>query len=245
MPAGKFRTEKHQHTRYQLLYSEGGVLHFFTDAQRFVLPAKHGAWIPAGLVHSIESSSPHLYLRTLYLGHAHSAYRFPNRLTIFPISSLAREMILHTQNWDYEKPITQSERAFYEAISFLIADWCRGAMALVLPTTAHKQVQTITQYMLNNLDKDLTIKYVSDKFGMSSRTLMRLFRGELDTTFQGYLRIARVIKALELLTLPDISITEVSLQVGYRSMSSFSQTFKAFVGKSPSAFRYEVNSDMS
>ena len=94
--------------------------------------------------------------------------------------------------------------------------------------------------MLSNLDKSLAISQVSGEFGMSSRTLIRLFRKQMDTTFQAYLRTARVIRAIELLSIPDLSVTEVSIQVGYLSMSSFSQTFKAFVGKSPSKFRHEI-----
>ncbi len=242
VPVGKFITETHQHSRHQLLYAESGVLHFFANEQQFILPTKHGAWIPAGLIHKVASSSPQLHLRTLYLGQGKKKYGFPDRLTIFPITPLAREMILYTQQWHYEHPVTKIEEAFYNALCYLIADWCRDAIALVLPTTEHEQLLNITSYILSNLDRSLTMSNVSREFGMSSRTLMRLFRHQMDTTFQAYLRTARVIKALELLSLPDASVTEVSLQVGYLSMSSFSQTFKAFVGKSPSMFRHEIRS---
>ena len=90
MPIGKFITDIHDHFRYQLLYAEGGILHFFADDQQFILPAKHGAWIPAGLKHKIMSSSPQLYLRTIYLEPSKKRYGFPQRLTIFPVSPLAR-----------------------------------------------------------------------------------------------------------------------------------------------------------
>lgn len=240
LPIGQFTTSNHSHSRYQLLYAEGGALHFFTHDQQFLLPAKHGAWIPAGLQHKVMSSSPQLHLRTLYLEQTKLSYGFPQQLTIFPVSPLAREMILYTQRWHYEHPVTQSEAAFYDALSHLVTDWCQDAIALVLPTTEHEYLLKITAFLVNNLDKNLTIAQVSQQFGMSSRTLMRLFRQQLDTTFQAYLRTARMIKALELLSLPDISITEVSLQVGYLSMSSFSQTFKSLVGKSPSVFRHDI-----
>jgi AraC-like DNA-binding protein len=54
--------------------------------------------------------------------------------------------------------------------------------------------------------------------------------------------MARIIAALELLSSADATITEVALHVGYQSMSSFSRTFKDYVGKSPSVFRNEMNS---
>ncbi len=237
----KFTTEMHHHSRYQLLYAEGGIMQFFSEDQQFILPAKHGAWIPAGLVHRVVLPSSQIYLRTLYLGDD-KRYAFPNHLVIFPITPLAREMILYTEKWHYEHPAMPSEDAFYDAISHLIAEWCRDAITLVLPTTEHEQLAEIIDYMLSNISQNLTVSDVGHEFGMSSRTLMRMFRQQLDITFQVYLRTARVIKAIELLSLPDASITDVSLQVGYQSMSSFSQVFKAFVGQSPSMFRQSIQS---
>jgi len=240
LPIGEFVTDTHHHVRHQLLYAEGGGLHFFADEQQFILPAKHGAWIPAGLNHKVLSSSPHLYLRTLYMEQMQETVQFPQRLTIFPISPLAREMIVHTQQWHYDEAVTDAETAFYNAIGYLIADWCADDITLVLPTTEHAHLMQITQYMLANLDQNLSTSQVSYEFGLSTRTLMRLFRNQFDMTFQTYLRTARIIKALELLSMPDVSITDVSLQVGYQSMSSFSNTFKSYVGKSPSMFRQEI-----
>lgn len=241
MHVGSFTTEVHLHSsHHQLLYAEGGVLHFFTRDQRFILPARHAAWIPASLYHRVESPSPQLYWRNLYIGRSDHAYGFPDELTIFPMTPLAREMIVYTQRWHYENPVTQPEEVFFNAICHLIPDWCSAAIRLVLPTTEHESLKNVISYIIDNLDRNLTLAKVGGEFGVSPRTLIRLFRNELDMTFQEYLRTARIIAALELLSVPDVTITEVSLQVGYQSMSSFSQAFKAIVGKSPSAFRNEV-----
>jgi AraC-like DNA-binding protein len=241
-PVGNFATEVHHHSRHQLLYAEGGVLHFFTQDKQFILPARHGAWIPANLVHRVESPSPQLHLRTLYFWRGDGEHKLPEKLTVFPVTSLAREMIVYTQRWPHENPVLESEDAFYQAILYLISDWCRDAISLVLPATQHQLLRNITGYLTDNIDSNLTLARVSSEFGVSSRTMMRLFRGHLDMTFQEYLRTARVIAALELLSSPDTTITEIALHVGYQSISSFSRTFKAYVGKSPSVFRNEMRS---
>jgi AraC-like DNA-binding protein len=242
MPVGKFTTAVHEHSRHQLLYAEGGVIHFFTRDKQFILPARHAAWIPANLIHKVESPSPHLHLRTLYIGQDDGSPEFPEQLTVFPVTPLAREMIVHTQRWPRESPVSKSEDAFYRAIFYLISDWCHDAISLVLPTTQHQLLRNITGYLIDNLESDLTLASVSREFGVSPRTMMRLFRGQLDMTFQEYLRTARVVAALELLSSPDASVTEIALRVGYQSMSSFSRTFKLYVGKSPSVYRDEIGS---
>ena len=241
-PVGSFATDMHQHARHQLLYAEGGVLHFFTRENQFILPARHAAWIPAKLVHKVESHSPNLHLRTMYIWPDDREQRLPEQLTIFSVTPLAREMIVYTQRWSHENPMSETEEIFYKAIISLLPDWCRDVIALVLPSTQHQLLSNVCDYVVNNLGNHFTTANVSSEFGVSSRTLMRLFRGHLDMTFQEYLRTARVIAALELLALPDATITEIALQVGYQSMSSFSRTFKAHVGKSPSAFASEIRS---
>ena len=243
-PVGKFTTDVHQHSRHQLLYAEGGVLHFFISDKQFILPARHAAWIPANLIHKVESPSPHLHLRTLYIWKDDGDQRLPERLIVFSVTPLAREMIVHTQRWPHESPTSESEKAFYRAIISLIPDWCRDPISLVLPTTQHQLLRGICDYVLANLDSHLTTTNVSSRYGVSPRTMMRLFRGHLEMTFQEYLQTARVIAALELLSLPDASITEIALHVGYQSMSSFSRTFKAHVGKSPSRFRNELRQEV-
>jgi AraC-like DNA-binding protein len=241
-PVGIFTTEVHLHSRHQLLYAERGVLHFFTSDRQFILPARHAAWIPAYLSHKVESRSPHLHLRTIYIWRDNGEPKFPEQLTVFPVTALAREMIVYTQRWPHDRPVSKSEDAFYKAVFYMISDWCRDAISLVLPTTQHQMLTNIIAHLIDNLDNDLTIAGVSREFGVSSRTMMRLFRGQMDMTFQEYLRTARIIAALELLTSPDASITEIALEVGYQSMSSFSRAFKAYVGKSPSVYRNDVRS---
>ena len=241
-PVGKFTTDVHQHSRHQLLYAEAGVLHFFTSEKQFILPARHAAWIPAKLAHKVESPSPDLHLRTLYIWQVGGKLRLPDQLTVFPVTPLAREMIVHTQQWHRESPLSETEDVFYRAIIFLIPEWCRGAIPLVLPTTQHPLLRNICDYVVDNLGSHLTTTNTGREFGVSSRTMMRLFRGHLDMTFQEYLRMARMIAALELLSSPDATITETALQVGYQSISSFSRTFKDYVGQTPSAFRNVMRS---
>jgi len=239
---GVFTTEVHLHSCHQLLYAERGVLHFFTRERQFILPARHAAWIPVNLSHKVESRSPSLHLRTIYVREGEAELNFPEQLTVFPLTDLAREMIIYTERWPHVNPLSKAEDAFFIAVSYLISDWCRNAISLVLPTTEHLLLRKVIGHLITNLDNDLTTASVSGEFGVSSRTMMRLFRNHLDMTFQEYLRTARVIAALELLTSPDVSITETAQQVGYQSMSSFSRTFKAYVGKSPSVFRNETRS---
>ena len=72
----------------------------------------------------------------------------------------------------------------------------------------------------------LRLATAAKRFGCSGRTLLRLFKRELDTTFGAYFRVARMTKAIELLTNSHASVTEVALAAGYNNLSSFSSVFQ-------------------
>ncbi len=230
---GAIQTHWHTHPVHKLLYTEDGVLHLETDEYHVLLPAQHGAWIPSRLPHRVTSTSPNLYWRTIYF-RPHSE-EVSSLLTphVFPISTLAREMIVFTAQWSIDHPLEPLEKQFFQTLRLLIPTWCQEALPLMLPLTSHPQLNPITSYIQENLAEPLRLDEVAKLYGFSGRTLMRLFQRELKMTFGLYLRMARIIRAIELLTQTDLSITEVALRVGYDSGSSFSQAFSQLVGRTP------------
>lgn len=152
---------------------------------------------------------------------------------IFPVSILAREMIVYTQNWSTEGETGEIERSFLETIRLLAVDWCKQTIPLVLPTTEHASLERVTTYIGDNLMHPLQLDSVAQRYGFSGRTLLRLFKDQLGMTFGTYLRIARIVRAIELLVDPNASVAEVAYEVGYSSLSSFSRAFQQLTGGNP------------
>jgi AraC-like DNA-binding protein len=65
----------------------------------------------------------------------------------------------------------------------------------------------------------------------------RQVRAVFDETPHRYLQRSRIERAMELLRDTDRPVTEVCLDVGFASLGTFSRTFSAVVGESPSAYR--------
>ena len=64
----------------------------------------------------------------------------------------------------------------------------------------------------------------------------RSFKRAFGETPHRYLLQRRVERAKELLRRSDLSVTEASLEVGFRSLGSFSTAFRELVGESPSNY---------
>jgi AraC-like DNA-binding protein len=65
---------------------------------------------------------------------------------------------------------------------------------------------------------------------------VRSFKRAFGETPHRYLLRRRIERAKELLRNTPLSVTEVSLAVGFRSLGSFSSAFRQLVGESPSAY---------
>jgi AraC-like DNA-binding protein len=72
---------------------------------------------------------------------------------------------------------------------------------------------------------------------MSTAHFSRRFREVYSETPYSYLMTRRIERAKALLRRGDLSVTEVCFEVGCSSLGSFSTSFTALVGETPSAYR--------
>lgn len=65
----------------------------------------------------------------------------------------------------------------------------------------------------------------------------RRFRAVFGETPHRYLQRRRIERACALLRDTELTVTDVAWEVGFRSLGTFSRTFHAIVGSSPTAYR--------
>ena len=71
----------------------------------------------------------------------------------------------------------------------------------------------------------------------SQAHFIRTFKTAFGETPHRYLQRRRVERAMFLLRQTDRSVTEISLDVGFFSLGTFSRTFREIIGASPTEFR--------
>ena len=72
---------------------------------------------------------------------------------------------------------------------------------------------------------------------VSQAHFIRTFRETFGETPHRYLQRRRVERSMFLLRETDRSITDICFDVGFTSLGTFSRTFRAIVGESPTAYR--------
>ncbi len=99
-------------------------------------------------------------------------------------------------------------------------------------------VQACRDYVRANLSEPISLSTLAETFCVSRGHLARTFRQELGVTVHEYLTAERLSEAKRLIaTQRDMTITDISLNVGFQSLSHFSRTFHQHVGSSPVAYR--------
>ena len=97
--------------------------------------------------------------------------------------------------------------------------------------------RNILKYIDMNYMNDITLDDLADMAGYSKYHFSRIFKKYCNTTFIAFLNQRR-IKAAEMLLLnEEMSVTNVAMQVGFSSLTTFNRVFKELKGGTPSEFR--------
>ena len=100
-------------------------------------------------------------------------------------------------------------------------------------------LENVKNYIRENLDEDLSIDALAEKFYVSPSYLRKLFKDIYSITLKTYIDNERIDRAKELLCDTSVKISDIPEQIGYLSSQSFTRAFKTHTGKTPGEYRSE------
>jgi AraC-like DNA-binding protein len=174
------------------------------------------------------------HFRTLYLD-ASVAPPGWDGCRVLVVSPLLRELVPALD----ESALPRAREALLTA---LLVDELRAAATHALgvplpPTdTGDKRLRALCDAVLRAPGERATLAQWAADVGASERTVARLFREQLGTTYQQWRQQAVLAHALPLLARGE-SVGQVALASGYASESAFTAMFKAAMGQPPSRFQ--------
>lgn len=98
-------------------------------------------------------------------------------------------------------------------------------------------IGSLTEYIKGNLHLDLSVERLAEQYHMSASYLRKVFKDETGEPIKEYIDRERMKKAKALLENPSIKIRDISVEIGYISVTSFARAFKQETGKTPSEYR--------
>jgi len=148
----------------------------------------------------------------------------------------AEPVMVKLQNFNNEVNGIERIEEFFFKVHKIIEEFLDGIFKLA--DKKHLSlVNNARNFIMENYYKPLTLKATADQLFISPSHLSRLFRLELDCTFNDYLTRVRVEKAVELMKKPEFSVEQVSKAIGFKSQSYFAEVFRKYIGVTPLIYK--------
>lgn len=116
-----------------------------------------------------------------------------------------------------------------------------GAGEVTISNADERFMSKLNRLIEENLSNpELNVNFLLERMSMSRASLYQKMKALTDMGVNDYINRFRIERAVDLLTRTDLSITEISEEVGFAYQRYFSSVFKQMKGVIPSRFRQQV-----
>ena len=241
------RVVPHRHDWAQLAMSATGVVRLTVDHGTYIVPPTRAVWVPPGVEHAITVLED-ADLLTLYLHQPHGRCGLQlararqaewQQCRVLEVSDLLRALALEldTTRDGTGPPLAAAVLQRERRLSALIFDELRRArpVALGVDLPNDKRLRALCEAVLDNPTLHTTLDGWARDSGASPRTVMRLFRSELGTSFVQWRQQVLLARAVSLAA-RKMPMAAIAAELGYASPSAFSAMVRRSVGAPPSRF---------
>ena len=229
------RTPWHVHESGQLYWVKQGIMIVETSqAQWAVTPGTLG-WFPANLCHRAHFPVA-LQASGLYLGPSTSDL-FPPVAGLYGADSFVQALlerlcrpIRPSMSDRYQKNLLT---VLAEEVAFL------PSLPLQLMLPLDRRARNVADHLLAYPDCALSQSQLAQQWGLSVRTLSRLFQEQTGLSFSRWRQQAKLVKSLSQV-LAGVPVSQVAYGSGYNNVSAYIAAFRERFGMTPRQFRNKV-----
>ena len=232
------RVVPHQHPWGQLALSATGVVRLTVEHGTYLVPPSRALWVPPAVEHAVTVVED-ADLLTLYLQHA------PDRQSpawqqcrVLEVSDLLRALVMAMDTRPDGAVVLSAGQLERERwMGALALDELRRArpVRLGVDLPADKRLRALCEAVLDDPTRHATLEGWARDTGASARTVARLFRQQLGTTFVQWRHQVLLARALAMAA-RKLPMATIAAELGYASPSAFSAMVRRSVGTPPSRF---------
>ena len=241
------RVVPHSHPWAQLAVSATGVVRLTVAHGTYIVPPSRALWIPPGVEHAVTVVED-ADLLTLYLHQprgrcgpqaARANEALWRQCRVLEVSDLLRALALELDATpDGSGAAPDAEALKRESrLGALLLDELRRArpVPLGVDLPVDKRLRALCEAVLDDPGRHATLDGWAQACGASPRTVARLFRSELGTSFVQWHQQVLLARAVTLAA-RKMPMARIAAELGYASASAFSAMVRRSVGAPPSRF---------
>jgi len=224
---------RHRHPFWHIDLMAEGTVTLETSERRWRIDAGRGLLIRPGVDHRFfysESPSDLLTIRACVTGAPE--LRHPVLFDLGKLNGAIARILLESLSTN-ELPDRQSR----DVLEHLLAAYLAASIEPGSASDDDAWDERIARFVRTRVGQPVSISDVAGMLGYSESHVRAVFRKKYGTSLKKYLDSERSAEARRQLVWRDVSIKEVSYDMGFPDAYSFSRFFRRVNGCSPSAFR--------
>ena len=244
---GNYVREKHWHRSIEMFVVLEGKLDFYINEEDIHLDKKTFVIVNSNELHSISASLPNktivlqMPLQTFeryYTDEQFICFTHSERVQDEQLVELVEKMYV-----TYQKKKTGYElkvQSYFYMLVYLMVTKYRKVDVSAEIVRDHKnrnRLSTITNYIKDNYQKDLSLEGLAQVFGYSPTYLSRMFRKYAEINYKEYIQGIRLEYAYRELISSDTMVEEIAEHSGFADGRAFAKAFRKKYGVRPSDFR--------
>jgi AraC-like DNA-binding protein len=234
--AKPYRVASHSHTRAHIIWPEFGACWVITPEGTWLIPAGQAIWIPPWIYHEVYTHSA-VSAQMIFVDQTCAA-SLPSRCGAVHVSPLLAELIARAVGYgnDYAPagPAARLAHVMLDELAIM------KRAPLLLPISKDSRLARVMRQFIEHPASQDGLDEMAKQAGASPRTLARLFRKETGMTFSQWKTRLLLIEAINRLA-HGATVSEVALDLGYSSSSSFVYMFRSNLGVSPGSYSAQKN----
>lgn len=228
--------QRHRHPWAQVSFPLHGSLRVQAAHCAWVVPPMRAVWIPPGVEHEVTVLGD-VDFYACYI--APQACTLPaGACAVLEVSPLLRELVRALAR-DGHLAGRRGELAATLLLEELAA---APTLSLGLALPADRRLKALCDALMEDPGSALSLAQWATRTGASERTLARLFREELHTSFGAWRQQLRLAHAIDLMS-RGRPLGRVAAETGYANASAFSTMFRRALGQAPRDFMASRQAD--
>lgn len=238
--------DRHSHREHEFFIPLQGEVKVSFDNTNFNCGPGRMLYIPPGLDHCFSSSAFGQGERIIILVNDKiwkSSINQKIKATMIPLNSLAKELsyyLLLNPKSNYSNTFTKALIECLIECLLLHKNINFDDFHLIESKIKDPRIKKAFSLIINSTS-DISVSELARICGLSPRNLNKLFLCEIGSSPKSMMIVKKINLAKELLASTKMTVTDISLEVGYNSLSKFISTFQKYTGVLPSDFRSGQN----
>ena len=228
----RWEAPQNLHQRSLLIYVSRGALHCDVDTNIWIAPASVVLWLPGGTLHNAYAYGEY----ESYAIWVDSVVGMPAEVCIASVTPLLRELLLRASSFPEKTDPDSHEGRVLTVITGEISLLPWESLRLPLPTSS--RLRPLVDAMISDPSNKATSREWASRFGLSERTMNRLFIEDMRMNLGDWKRQLHVTLALQRMA-NGSSVQATAFSLGYESASGFIAMFKRTLGKPPGQYLAE------